>query len=76
VDLFISRITSGDRIPQETGRHNRPAVYPLRGAVFRGAPAIAGGIAEAYFGIPEELKERVWDYLPQPLAEICRRFEE
>jgi type I restriction enzyme M protein len=38
--------------------------------------AIAGGIAEAYFGIPQELKEWVWDYLPQPLAEICRRFEE
>ena len=38
--------------------------------------AIAGGIAEAYFGIPQELKERVWDYLPPVLAEICRRFEE
>ena len=38
--------------------------------------AIAGGIAEAYFGIPQELKERMREYLPPVLAEICRRFEE
>ncbi len=37
--------------------------------------AIAGGIAEAYYGIPDEIRRRVWDYLPPALAEICRDFE-
>jgi len=31
--------------------------------------AIAGSIAEAYFGIPEDLQERVFDYLDEPLTE-------
>ncbi len=31
--------------------------------------AIAGAIAEAYFGIPDELQERVFDYLDEPLTE-------
>ena len=38
--------------------------------------AIAGGIAEAYYGIPEDIKEQVWDYLPPMLAGVCRDFEE
>ena len=37
--------------------------------------AIAGGIAEAYFGVPQELRERVWEYLPPVLAKVCRDFE-
>ena len=36
--------------------------------------AIAGGIAEAYFGIPDEIADRVWNYLPQDLADICKEF--
>ena len=36
--------------------------------------AIAGGIAEAYFGIPDEIADRVCNYLPQDLADICRKF--
>ena len=36
--------------------------------------AIAGGIAEAYFGIPDEIADRVWNYLPQDLTDICRKF--
>ena len=31
--------------------------------------AIAGSIAEAYFGIPEELQERVFDYVDSPLVD-------
>ena len=37
--------------------------------------AIAGGIAEAYYGVPEEIKAQLGDYLPPPLTEICERFE-
>lgn len=37
--------------------------------------AIAGGIAEAYFGIPDEIKNRVWDYLTTDLADIVEQFE-
>ncbi len=36
--------------------------------------AIAGGIAEAYFGIPEEIEARLDEYLPPVLAEICADF--
>ena len=38
--------------------------------------AIAGGIAEAYYGIPDEIKAQIWDYLPPVLAGVCRNFEE
>ena len=37
--------------------------------------AIAGGIAEAYFYVPNEVKERVWDFLPNDLASICKEFD-
>ena len=37
--------------------------------------AIAGGIAEAYYGVPEELRAQLANYLPDPLAEICSAFE-
>ncbi len=36
--------------------------------------AIAGGIAEAFFGISEELKARSMDFLTPVLADICSRF--
>ena len=37
--------------------------------------AIAGGIAEAFFGVPEELQSRAMAYLDPRLREICDRFE-
>ncbi len=37
--------------------------------------AIAGGIAEAFFGVPEELQSRAKAYLDPRLREICDRFE-
>ena len=37
--------------------------------------AIAGGIAEAYYGVPEEIEARLWDYLPPTLAEIVEVFQ-
>ena len=37
--------------------------------------AIAGGIAEAYFGVPEELKARAEDFLDTRLLAIYERFE-
>ena len=38
--------------------------------------AIAGGITEAYYGVPEELKAKLPDYLDEQLMEIVRKFEE
>lgn len=32
--------------------------------------AIVGGVAEAMFGIPEDIAERGWAYLPQEMHEI------
>ena len=37
--------------------------------------AIAGGIAEAYYGVPEELRSRAGDFLPPHLMEICKAFD-
>lgn len=33
--------------------------------------AIAGGIAEAYYGIPDEIRDQVWVYLP-PVSGLRR----
>jgi ADP-ribosyl-[dinitrogen reductase] hydrolase len=51
----------------------------MRNAVSRGGDsytiaAIAGGIAEALFGIPEEIKTEAWTYLPKDIREITKRF--
>lgn len=37
--------------------------------------AIAGGIAEAYYGVPEEIGDQLGYYLPPVLSEICAKFE-
>ena len=36
--------------------------------------AIAGGIAEALFGIPEKIKTEAWAYLPTDIQELTTRF--
>ena len=36
--------------------------------------AITGSIAEAYYGIPEELKKQALTYVPEPLLEIITEF--
>ncbi len=38
--------------------------------------AIAGGIAEAYYGVPKEIEEKVYEYLPDEFIEILRKFRE
>ena len=38
--------------------------------------AITGGIAEAYYGIPDDLKETALSYLDERLLDITERFEE
>ncbi|NOZ90724.1 MAG: ADP-ribosylglycohydrolase family protein [Epsilonproteobacteria bacterium] len=38
--------------------------------------AIASGIAEAYYGIPEEIEKRIWNYLSDEFREILKRFQE
>lgn len=37
--------------------------------------AITGSIAEAAYGVPEELKDKAWEYLDEPLWEVLRRWE-
>ena len=36
--------------------------------------AIAGSISEAYYGIPEEIKQQALPYVPEPLLEIVKDF--
>jgi len=38
--------------------------------------AIAGGIAEAYYGVPKEIEEKVWSYLSEEFREILKRFRD
>lgn len=38
--------------------------------------AMSGAIAEAYYGIPEWMKERALTYLPDPMLTQYRRFEQ
>ena len=37
---------------------------------------IAGSMAEAFYGVPEELKAECRNRLPEDLLEVVRRFEE
>ena len=36
--------------------------------------AIAGGIAEAMFGLPKEIAKQGWDYLPEDMQAVARDF--
>ena len=38
--------------------------------------AIACSIAEAYYGVPEDIREKVLTFVPQQLKDILFRFEE
>ena len=38
--------------------------------------AIAGGIAEAYYGVPEEIRSQLVNYLSPDLMGICDAFQE
>ena len=37
---------------------------------------IAGAMAEAYYGVPESLKDKVQEYLPTDLADVLLRFSQ
>ncbi len=37
--------------------------------------AIVGGLAEAYYGIPEDIKKKAMGYLPEDLTQIIGEFE-
>ena len=37
--------------------------------------AIAGGIAQAFYGIPEEISGRLPEFLPEDLTDICTAFD-
>jgi ADP-ribosylglycohydrolase len=36
--------------------------------------AIAGGVAEARFGVPKEIADRAWTYLPNDMRAVVRAF--
>ena len=36
---------------------------------------IAGSIAEAYYGVPQEIRRRAMEYLPDSFKEVLREFE-
>ena len=38
--------------------------------------AITGGIAEAAYGVPQWMKGKAWEYLDEPLREVCCRWED
>ena len=38
--------------------------------------AIAGAIAEAYYGVPKEIETKVYSYLSDKFIEILKRFRE
>lgn len=38
--------------------------------------AMAGAISEAYYGIPNEMKQRVFDFLPKDIVEVINSFNE
>ncbi len=38
--------------------------------------AIAGGIAEGFYGVPVELKEECYKRLPEPLLKVLKAFME
>ena len=53
----------------------------VRNAISLGGDAdtqacIAGGIAEAFFGLPDEIYLGAWSRLPESLQSVVRRFEE
>lgn len=37
--------------------------------------AITGGIAEAAYGVPQWMKDKVWEYLDEPLRDVLRRWK-
>ena len=37
--------------------------------------AITGSIAKAAYGVPQELKDKAWKYLDEPLRSVLRRWE-
>ena len=37
--------------------------------------AITGSVAEAAYGVPQELKDKAWKYLDEPLRSVLRRWE-
>ena len=37
--------------------------------------AIAGSIAEAAYGIPDQIKEKAYSYLDEPLKDVLKRWE-
>ena len=74
---------ASDSVPQAISCALHAVSYEdaIRNAVSLGGDsdtiaAIAGGIAEARFGIPDEIKTEAWTYLPADIREVVTRFYE
>lgn len=37
--------------------------------------AMTGGIAEAYYGIPQEIQDKAWAYLPSDMRQVVAQFQ-
>lgn len=38
--------------------------------------AITGSIAEAAYGVPQQIEDKAWKYLDEPIREVCRKWQE
>ena len=47
----------------------------VRMPFFLAMAAITGAVAEAYYGIPDDMKETALSYLDERLLDITERFE-
>ena len=55
-------------------------MFGIRNAISLGGDsdtlaAITGSIAEAAYGIPDDIKEQAYSYLDEPLKDILRRWK-
>jgi len=73
--------TCQDTVPQAITAFLESTDYEdaIRNAISLGGDsdtlaAITGGIAEAAYGIPEWIKSKAWEYLDEPIRDICRRW--
>ncbi len=82
-DSYVPSVTCQGSVPQaiEAFLESEDFESAIRGAIMLGGDtdtlaAMAGSIAEAYYGVPAELKRRALDYLDSRLAETLLAFEE
>ena len=80
-DYGMGSVTCQDSVPQAIACFHESESFEdaIRLAVSIGGDsdtiaAMAGGIAEAYYGIPEDIKAKVYDYLPAEFRAVIANF--